>query len=79
MFNLPDNFDLKIKPHGNSKSEKDSHSHGPKQVLSDVSSSVGGILSTSNPCSLPRNEQQVADVKRRQKKSSFGIPSACSN
>lgn len=37
-----------------------------------MSSSVGGVLSASDPCSLPRNEQQVADVKRRLKRSNSG-------
>ena len=45
---------------------------GNKQTLSVVSSSVGGVLSAIDPCSLPRNEQQVADVKRRLKKSNSG-------
>ena len=38
-----------------------------RKILSEVSSSVGGIFSARDPCSLPRSEQQVADVKRRQK------------
>ena len=40
---------------------------GPKKVLLDVSAAVGGVLSASDPCSLPRSEQ-VTDIRRRQKK-----------
>ena len=32
---------------------------GPKKVVAEVSLAVGGILSASDACSLPRNEQQV--------------------
>ena len=49
-----------------------SSSSGPKEVVSDVSASVGGILGASDPCCLPRNEQQVADVKRRRKHVIYG-------
>ena len=74
-----------MKPHGNSKSSKSfyptlpstlesiaSSSSGPKEVVSDVSASVGGILGASDPCCLPRNEQQVTDVKRRRKQVVYG-------
>ena len=40
---------------------------GPKKVVAEVSLAVGGVLSASDACSLPRNEQQVADTRRRQK------------
>ena len=83
MYYIPENFKPKVQPHGNSKSDKpfyptlpstlkaitESKSVSNKQILSDVSSSVGGILSASDPCTLPRSEQQVADVRRRQKRS----------
>ena len=42
--------------------------NGPKKVVSTVSSMVGGVLSASDACELPRNEQQVCDLKQRQKK-----------
>ena len=48
---------------------------GPKDIVSDVSQSVGGVLSASDPCSLPRNEQQVTDVKRKLKKDTRYSPS----
>ena len=41
---------------------------GPKRVVSEVSSMVGGVLCASDACELPRNEQQVSDLKQRQKK-----------
>lgn len=43
---------------------------GPKKVVAEVSSAIGGVLSASDACSLPRNEQQVTDIRRRQKKES---------
>ena len=86
VYYVPEDFEPKLQPHGNSKSDKPfyptlpstlqaisgSHAAGNKQILSDVSSSVGGVLSASDPCSLPRSEQQVADVKRRLKRSNSG-------
>ena len=81
VYYSPDGFEPKIKSHGNSKSEKPyyptlpstmaamaSEAGGPKKVVSDVSAAVGGLLSASDPCSLPRSEQQVTDMRRRQKK-----------
>ena len=41
---------------------------GPKKVVAEVSSAIGGVLSGSDACSLPRNEQQVTDIRRRQQK-----------
>ena len=41
---------------------------GPKKIVSAVSSMVGGVLSASDACELPRNEQQVSDLKQRKKK-----------
>ena len=34
-------------------------SHGPKQVLAEVSRKLGGVQQASGPCELPRNERQV--------------------
>ena len=45
---------------------------GPKKVVAEVSLMVGGVASASDACELPRSEQQVADMKRRQKKSFSG-------
>ena len=44
-----------------------SEAGGPKKVVSDVSAAVGGVMSASDPCSLPRSEQ-VTDIRQRQKK-----------
>ena len=32
---------------------------GPKKVVSDVSTRLGGVLAASDSCEIPRNEQQV--------------------
>ena len=40
---------------------------GPKDTVSVVSSSVGGVVSALDACELPRNEQQVSDMKRRKR------------
>ena len=78
VYYIPDGFQPDVAPHGNSKSAKpfyptlpstlkaigESEPGGAKQVVSDASAHVGGVLSARDPCSLPRNEQQVYDVKR---------------
>ena len=46
-------------------------SSGPKEVVSDVSASMGGILGASDPCCLPRNEQRVTDVRRCRKRVAY--------
>ena len=51
---------------------------GPKRVVSEISSSVGGVVCASDACELPRNEQQVSDLKRRQKKAGPGPSSVAS-
>ena len=38
---------------------------GPKKVVSDVSSRLGGVLAASDSCEIPRNEQQVLKLKKR--------------
>ena len=51
---------------------------GPKKVISDVSSRVGGVVSASDSCEIPRNEQQITKLKSRIKTSSVpsvGAPS----
>lgn len=86
-YYIPPDFKLNIEPHGNSKCGKPffptlpstleaiakSGSGGPKSVISSVSASVGGVVNAYDSCSLPRNEQQVIDVRRRQKKVSCGV------
>ena len=66
---MPKGFEPKVQPHGNSKQDKPYYptlpstleaiandSGGPKDIVSKVSTSVGGVLACSDPCSLPRNE-----------------------
>lgn len=92
VYYIPDGFEPKITPHGNSKNEKPYYptlpstmaamascaGGGPKQVVGDVSAAIGGVLSASDACSLPRNEQQVTDIRRRQKRGMSGsIYSSC--
>jgi len=78
VYYIPDGFEPTLKPHGNSKSKKPFYatlpstlesmacsSSGPKEVVSDVSASMEGVLGASDPCCLLRNEQQVTDVRHR--------------
>ena len=83
MYYLPSGFTPQPLPHDNSKSSKPfyptllstvqrmkeecSKGYGPKRVLCDVSASVGGILSATDSCELPRSEQQVSKMKSRMK------------
>ena len=39
-------------------------SYGPKEVVSSIDNSTGGILDASCPGQLPRNEQQILNFKR---------------
>ena len=56
--------------YGNSKHGKaffptlPSSGKGPKEVVSKVSSAVGGVRNALDACELPRNEQQVSFVKQ---------------
>ena len=51
---------------------------GPKKIVSAVSSMVGGVLSAADACELPRNEQQVSDLKQRKKKVAVaGVTTSC--
>ena len=77
VYYVSENFKPILKPHGNSESNKPCYgtlpstidsiaaatSSGPKQTISEVSAAVGGV---TGACCLPRNEQQVTDVHRRQ-------------
>ena len=38
---------------------------------------VGGVLCASDACQLPRNEQQVSDLKQRQKKGVIASTNPC--
>ena len=74
-------------PHGNSKSgqsfyptlpstmqqikEECSKGSGPKQAVSDVSARMGGVISATDACEIPHNEQQVTKLKRRMKYSGY--------
>lgn len=51
---------------------------GPKKVVSQVSSMVGGILlCASDVCELPRSEQQESDVEQRQNNVVVGGVASC--
>ena len=91
IYYIPLGFEPKVQPHGNSKAEKPFYPTlpstmkalarygpgGPKQVISDVSVSIGGVRSAYDACSLPRNEQQVTNLRRRQSKPSLGAIVSC--
>jgi hypothetical protein len=59
------------------KEQFQSGKDGPKRVISEVSSMVGGVLCASDACELPRNEQQVSDLKQTQKKSVIAGANSC--
>lgn len=82
VYYLPPNFEPKAVPHGNSKTERpffptlpstmekikqECTASGPKQVVSSVSNCVGGVMNATDPCELPRDEQQVSKLKQRVK------------
>ena len=74
-YHFPDNFIPEVKSHGNSKKnlpffptwhsttellkKQCSGSSGPKEVISSVSATVGGMIKAKCPGQLPRNERQV--------------------
>lgn len=79
VYHIPEGFTPTIVPHGNCKADtpffptlpstskaiKDKgKSHGPKEVVTSVESSVGGIVGADYPGALPRNELQVTNYKR---------------
>ena len=49
------------------KIKDESECAGPKKVISKVSSELGGVIGATDPCMLPRNEQQVMKAKSRSK------------
>ena len=85
VYYLPDNFEPTPTPHGNSKEDRPffstlpstmarikhecSVAKGPKKVVQEVSASVGGMVSATDICQLPRG---VSQVKRRQSCSQVG-------
>ena len=89
VYYLPSGFHLQAVPHGNSKTSKSlfptlpstmqqmkeecSKGSGPKQVICDVSSRVGGVISATDSCAIPRNELQVTKLKSRMKSSSLSV------
>ena len=79
VYYIPVGFSPVIVSHGNSKStepyfptlpstsldiKRKCGSCGPKEVVSSIDSSVGGIVHASYPGELPRNEQQISNFKR---------------
>ena len=80
IYYMPPGFTPTVTSHGNSKSntlfyptlpstveciKKECLSDGPKEVVSTITSEVGGVLDASCPGAMPRNEQQISDYKRR--------------
>ena len=49
------------------KIKDECHTSGPKQVIADVSACLGGVMSATDACELPRDEQQVSQAKLRSK------------
>ena len=86
IYYVPDGFTPSVQPHRNSKhgkaffptfpntlsaiKEQCVSGKGPKEVVSKVSSAVGGIKNALDACELPRNERQVTYVKRQLKTNS---------
>jgi hypothetical protein len=91
VYYVPDGFKPTVQPHGNSKHSKAFFStlpstlsaikeqcvsgKGPKEVVSMISSAVGGVKNALDACELPRNEQQVSYVKRQLKAATCPLPS----
>ena len=50
------------------KIKEECNVYGPKKVVCDISSDLGGIINASDSCELPSSEQQVSQAKRRLKK-----------
>lgn len=83
VYRIPRNFEPTISSHGNSKDKKPfyptwpstcdlikSHcSKGPKAILHQVSSEVGGLTDSAAPGELPRSEKQVTRIRSKEKSS----------
>ena len=90
VYYLPENFEPVIASHGNSKNKStefhttwastkcligtSSLAHGPKDTISKINSDMGGIVSSTCPGKLPRNERQVMYAKRKLKLSTSDSP-----
>ena len=90
MYYLPDNFQPVVAAHGNSMDksrefhttwastkrliETTAHSCGPKATVSKVQCDMGGVLNSSCPGKLPRNERQVQYAKHKMKMLESGSP-----
>ena len=85
VYYVPENLKMKVMPHGNSKSgqpffstlpstmnmiKRKCKGSGPKEVVGGVCAQLGGVLEVSDVCELPRDEQQVSQVKQRLKQKS---------
>lgn len=91
VYYVPDGFTPSVHPHGNSKhsraffptlpstlsaiKEECVSGKGPKEVVSKVSTAVGGIKNALDACELPRNERQVSYVKQQLKTNSSPLSS----
>ena len=79
VYYIPSGFSPIVVSHGNSKTaqpyfptlpsttmdiKKKCVSSGPKEVVSNIENSAGGILDATYPGQLPRNEQQISNFKR---------------
>ncbi len=88
IYYLPEGFESKPAPYGNSKSckpfyptlpstlmkiKEECAATGPKQVIVDVSASLGGNIAASDACKLPRDEQQVSQAKLRLKSATLAL------
>ena len=79
---------VELKPHGNSKGKKPfsrtkpsiihrlkelAQSKAPRKVLRDIENEHGGVMGARSACDLPRNRQQVKNLKYLK---CFGQPSS---
>lgn len=80
VYYIPLGFKPTVFPHGNAKSSKpffptlpstverirsECTVSGPKEVMASVSSQGGGIVGATYPGALPRDEQQISQMKKR--------------
>ena len=84
VYYVPDGFTPSVQPHGNTRhgkaffpafpstlsAIKEQCVSGKGEVVSKVSSAVGGIKNALDRCELPRNESQATYVKRQLKTNS---------
>ncbi len=87
-YRIPPDFVPTVVSHGNSKSSQpffptlpstmerirsESRMKGPKQTVANVSAAVGGLIKAECPGMLPRNEKQVANMRRQSARTSGSI------